>query len=73
MLRVRLDEYLALGSLVNQKAAKLETGQSVLHRKLVAIDPKKRDVDPIQILLPAGLRADKPDEVRTVLWLDWGE
>jgi hypothetical protein len=72
-LRVRLDEYLALGSLVNQKPAKLEAGQPVLLRKLIAIDPTKRDVDPIQILLPAGLRADKPDEVRTVLWLNWGE
>lgn len=41
--------------------------------KIVAVDLNKRIIDPIHLLLPDELRADKPDEVGIVLQLSWGE
>jgi hypothetical protein len=45
----------------------------IIRRKVVAIDREKNEIDSLQYLLPDDLRADRPEEVRTVLWLEAGK
>jgi hypothetical protein len=40
--------------------------------RVVAIDRQQGDIDELHPLLPDELRADRPEEVGTVLWLERG-
>jgi hypothetical protein len=69
-LRARLSDYTAL----NLRPLDKSKGEHLrVRRKFVAIDQDKKEIDPLQIVLPDDLRASVPGEVRTVLYLKWGE
>ena len=39
--------------------------------KMVVIDPREKEIDSLYWDLPEGLRATKPEEVGTIVWLEW--
>lgn len=41
--------------------------------KVVVIDRKEREVDDLHFDLPETLRAKEPEEVGTVVWVEWGQ
>lgn len=41
--------------------------------KVIVIDIDEKDIDDCFFDLPSDLRAASPEEVGTVIWLDWGE
>lgn len=49
------------------------SGQGYIKGKVVVLDRKNRMIDLINDSLPSELRASTPDEVGTVVWLDWEE
>jgi hypothetical protein len=68
-LRGHLHEYTDLA--IDPEGPGAEKG-AIVRRKMVVIDRQKKDIDPLQHLLPDDLQADGPEEVRTVVWLEWG-
>jgi len=49
-----------------------EEAAASLVGKVVVIDRKEQEVDDLQFDLPEEIRARQPEEVGTVVWLDWG-
>ena len=68
--RARLREFVDLKL---DPAAAQPVGQHALRRKMLAIDQRAGQIDNLQLLLPEELCAAAPDEVGTLLWLQWGE
>jgi hypothetical protein len=44
-----------------------------IKRHVIPIDLKSRRVDPLYFEMPANLRSSTPDDVQTLVWLDWNE
>ena len=48
-------------------------GRGYLKGKVLIIDKKEKGIDPLNSSLPETLRATSPEEVKTVVWLNWNE
>jgi hypothetical protein len=64
----RLTDYTAMPS---PPSGSVRNGSAL--PKMITIDWKARKVDRIYFDLPQHLRAETPDDVQTVVWLQWGE
>src|SRR5262245_48161547 len=49
-----------------------QTQAGYIKGKVITVEPNKRELDWLYFDLPADLRAKKPEEVGTVVWLRWG-
>lgn len=50
-----------------------EAKEMPLRGKIIPIDIDKKEVDDIYWEMPEDMRADKPDDVGTIVWLKWGK
>ncbi len=48
-------------------------GDAYIKGKIITIDKEKNKVDPLYLKLPKELHATQPEEVGTIVWLEWGE
>jgi hypothetical protein len=65
--KAHFSEYTTVSSLKPNRA------QAYLKGKIIAVNKKEKKIDDIYFKLPEELRATKPENVGTIVWLDWGE
>jgi hypothetical protein len=62
-----LSEYASIRGLEREQAA-----EAYIRGKIVAVNRSENQIDDIYFDLPQELRAAQPEEVGTVVWLEWG-
>ncbi len=63
----KVDEYLA------KPVASKERPDARHKGKIIPVNVKEKEIDSLYWDLPEGLRAATPDDVATIVWLEWGE
>ena len=51
---------------------KEDTGAAYINRKLITVDKDTKEIDRLFLKLDKELRPESPEDVGTVIWLDWG-
>jgi hypothetical protein len=66
-------EYVTVSGLKNPARSSPHRTQAYLKGKIIPVNKTENKIDDIYYSLPEGLRATKPEDVGTIVWLDWGE
>jgi hypothetical protein len=66
-------EYSTVSGLKNSVRTSPHRTQAYLKGKIITVNKKENRIDDIYFKLPEELRATKPEDVGTIVWLDWGE
>jgi hypothetical protein len=72
-LRDHVREYSTVSGLKNPARTSPHQTEAYLKGKIITVNKKEKRLDDIYFDLPEELRATKPEDVGTIVWLEWGK